>query len=64
MEIEDVGQAIGILIQGVKIAQSAGVYTLDNSRTLLNAIEFLVPPAEQKKTEANEDTPDEETKSG
>jgi len=59
MEIENVGQAIGVLIQGVKIAQAAGVYTLDNSRALINAIDYLVPPSQNKEEQQK---PDEEAK--
>ncbi len=54
--IENVQQAVSVLIQAAQVAQSKGVFTLSESRIIADAIDFLIPPvpgdknAEEQKT--------------
>ena len=57
-----VGQAVGILIQAVKVAQKNGTYTLEEAAVIQKAVETLtVTKTEEIKPKAEEEaapTPD------
>lgn len=58
-------QALNVLIQAVRIAQSKGAYTIEDAELISKAIKVFVPPtpAEEQGTDAdpvvNEDAPAE-----
>ena len=41
--VNNVNEAVSILVQGVEIATKAGVFSLNESRYIVEAIEFLNP---------------------
>ena len=41
-------QAVSILIQGCKIAQSKGAFTLEDASLVANAIKTLAPPQKEE----------------
>jgi hypothetical protein len=44
-------QALGVLIQAVKIGQSKGAYTLEDAKTIAEAVSVFVPKQPEGKTE-------------
>ena len=50
MEELNQSQAVNVLIQAVRIAQSKGAFTLEDASMVASAIKTLAPPQE---TEAN-----------
>jgi hypothetical protein len=60
------GQAVNVLIQAARIAQSKGAFTIEDAEMVAKAIKIFVPPveegaegAEDTNSVVNEDTPTE-----
>lgn len=47
-------QALGILVQAVRLAQSKGVYTLEDAEVIAKAVKLFTPVAEEKAEGAEE----------
>jgi len=60
-EIQNVEQAISVLIQAVKIGQAKGAYSLEDAAMIAKAIQALVPQAPVQEMQ-QEESPTEEVK--
>lgn len=47
-KIENLGQAISILVQGVNLAQSKGVYTFGDASLINEALQFIDKTSKEK----------------
>jgi hypothetical protein len=56
-EITNIGQAIGVLMQGVDVGRQAGVYSWENLETLSKAIAFINTKMAPKDSTPNQDNP-------
>lgn len=48
VKIENLGQAISILVQGVNLAQSKGVYTFGDASLINEALQFIDKTSKEK----------------
>ncbi len=51
-------QALGVLIQGVRLAQKAGAFTIEDAELIAKAIKVFVKPAEAGEAVASEAAPE------
>lgn len=57
-QVENLNQAINVLVQGVQLAQSKGVYSFNDSFAIKSALDFL--ESESKTNETAQSTPEME----
>ena len=49
--VTNIGEAISVLVQGVNIAQSKGIYTFGDAAKIASALDFIDAAQEAAKTE-------------
>ena len=54
MEIKNFNDAINVLIQGVQVAQSKGVYSLQDAKIICEAMDLIESISEKKKDKSKE----------
>jgi hypothetical protein len=48
-------QALSVLIQAARVAQSKGAFTLEDAKIIADAVAVFAPPAPEKEAEATEE---------
>ena len=56
--VTNIGEAISVLVQGVNIAQSKGIYTFGDSAKIASALDFIDAAQATATSKMNEEKPD------